>query len=275
MIPKIVTTQRDFSGGEINSDGRRSEDTALFKASARQMSNWRILNSRKPQQRPGRRARYPGGGRADPVRMSSGHEFDLNFTGDGVLSVRNASGALLFAQAGLPWTAGTLKYITWVPYLNSIYITHPSMQPRVLSWDGVSTWSLAVYSEQINAAGQKRTPFYRISPHGITLKPSGTSGSILLDASSAIFTTNAWLNTRLRYINKQMTITAIASPTQAVAMVNETLPPGQAIHLVSDPTSIVRVGELVAGSKSSARGQVVLVDGPRNDSSCSTIYIDG
>jgi hypothetical protein len=85
----------------------------------------------------------------------------------------------------------------------------PGHAPQVLTWDGARHGRSTDYAELV-LGGQKRTPFYRISPQGITLLPGARTGSgITLHASAPVFKP-PMVGTRMRFIGRQMLITAVA-----------------------------------------------------------------
>ena len=266
-IAKITGAQIDFSAGELDDSVKRAHDS-IQKIGARQMSNWRILSSKSVQNRPGRSALFPASGRVEEVPMPGGSVFFLNFFA-GNLSVFSFAGTQVFnattvhrvpgdAGFAIPWTAPTLNGITWAQAGKTIYIAYPdgapNNVPQVLSWDGVSTWTLAPYVETATPAGQKRTPFYRISAPNITLLPSATTGNINITFSQAVLSAGM-VGTRLQFCGRQLTITGVSSPTTGTATVNEPLPPGQTLTYTTLIGSI-NIGDLVIGSTSSAEGIV-------------------
>ena len=85
MTPSVVTAQRDFSSGEIDASLKRDDENPILKSGARQMRNWRILNSKKVQNRSGRRALFSDGPRVEEISMA-GSTFHLCF-GNGTLKV--------------------------------------------------------------------------------------------------------------------------------------------------------------------------------------------
>ena len=266
-IPKIINAQRDFSAGELDEGIKRADELGVMKTGAREMVNWRILSSKTIQNRPGRTAMFTlsGGvfGRVEEFRMG-GQLFYIAFAPGGI-GIINALGVLISVYNSLtinginfpiPWTAGNLGGITWTQIHNSIYITYPdgapNNVPQVFTWDGV-VFTLASYLEAINGA-QKRTLFYRISPQGITLQPSGTTGNINIKFSANVLVP-AMGGTRLEYCGRQMIITSVSSGTTGTATVNEPLPPGQILTL-SSPTGSFNLGDEVKGSVSGATGIV-------------------
>jgi hypothetical protein len=268
-IAKITGAQIDFSAGELDESIKRAHDS-IQKIGARQMLNWRILSSKAVQNRSGRSALFPAIGRTEEVAMPGGSIFFLNFSAAS-LKVFSFAGAQVFSASTLlltptgspiaiPWTANTLSGITWAQIGKSIYIAYPdgapNNTPQVLSWDGVSTWTLAPYTETLNVgSGQKRTPFYRISPPNVTLLPSATSGTITVTASSAVFSAGM-VGTRLQFCGRQLTITGFTSSTVVSAIVNEQLPPGQTLSYSGTLQGSINIGDVVTGAITGAQGIV-------------------
>jgi hypothetical protein len=271
-IPKITGAQIDFSAGELDDSVKRAHDS-IQKIGARQMLNWRVLSSKAIQNRPGTSALFPlfgaVAGRVEEFVMG-GQVFFLGFAG-GAIGVISAAGSLLFStntyhripnDAGfaIPWTVASVGGIVWTQIKNSIYIAYPdgapNNVPQVLSWNGVSTWTLTPYIENINiGSGQKRTLFYRLSPPNITLQPSATTGNITVTASSAVFSAGM-VGTRMLFCGRQFTITAFTNTTQVSATVNETLPPGQTLSYSGTLQGQINIGDVVTGSITGAQGIV-------------------
>lgn len=263
MVAKILGAQRDFSYGEVDVALKRADDHPARKAGLRQMANARILNSGAVQDRPGRRALYPvtnSGKRTERVVMASGSNFDIQFAA-GRLKIIDSTGTTVgnFTTQGngaaLPWsTAANIATIVYAVFNKSIYVTYTGMRPQIVSWDGASTWTIADYNETVTPGGQKRTPFYRISPQDITLQPSATVGNINVDFSSAIAVAGM-VGTRLRYCGRQLTLTGLTSTTRMTATVNEPLPPSQTLTLTG-LVGAINLGDEVIGSVSNAKGIV-------------------
>jgi hypothetical protein len=256
-IAKQVTTQRDWSSGELDISMKRADDMPEMRAGARQLSNWRILNSRAIQNRPGRSAVFLESGRVEKVTMSPGNTFYLVF-GAGKMRVYTLAGAKVFDQSGMPWALNTVQKIVWDIYKLNIYIFFPGNVPQILTWNGASTWSIANYAESVVGTGQKRTAFYRISPIGITMQPSATTGSVTLTFSSGMALTSSYIGTRMRFVNHQLLITAVADATHATATVEESLFPGAVMTGGSgvDLTQFFQIGDVVIGGTNNAKGVV-------------------
>ena len=156
----------------------------------------------------------------------------------------------------MPWVSqADINSIVYAIFGLSIYITFGhSMRPQVISWNGVSTWTIADYTELVTGS-QKRTPFYRISPQGIFLTPGGTTGVATINVSQPVFVAGH-VGTRLRFINRQMLITAITNSTTATVTIEESLPGSQVINFGSDPHAVFGIGDEVIGSVSNSKGIV-------------------
>ncbi len=269
MVEKILGAQRDFSFGEVDPALKRSDDHPARKAGLRQMVNARILNSRAVQDRPGRSALYPitnSGTRTERFTISPGNVYDIQFAA-GRLKIIDSTGTtvgnftLQGNGAALPWASfADIQKIVYVVHqsLKQIVITFGhAMRPQVVSWDGVSTWSITDYAEQV-LAGQKRTWFYRVSPQGITMLPGAQTGSTSLVASAAVFTASH-VGTRMRYCNRQMLITAVADSTHATVTIEESLPGHQDIGVGSDPRGFMSIGDVIIGQTSGSKGIITAI----------------
>lgn len=261
MVQKILGAQRDFSFGEIDVALKRADDHPARKAGLRQMANARILNSGAIQDRPGRRALFPiydGSRRTEEITMSPGNVFKLVF-GTSILTIYNSSNSVvarITAQGNgnlLPWTSVNVNQIVYCVFGLSIYITFPGMRPQVITWSGVSTWSVADYIEAL-VGGQKRTPFYRLSPQNVTMLPNGITGNIRVQFSAQI-ASPALIGTRMRYCGRQILLTGYVDPGTMNALVVEPLPPGVTLT-VSGAHGNFALGDEVRGAQSSAIGIV-------------------
>jgi hypothetical protein len=270
-IPKIIGAQRDFSAGELDVSTKRADESPVMKTGARQMSNWRILSSKALQNRPGRSAIFPIAAdeqRVEKVTMGPAQDFYIGF-GNGGLAIYNMAGTLVFLTnvrgdgLVIPWSPGNLNEITYVVDRARLQIiicylaSTPLNVPQILTWDGVSqtsTWTITNWAPAIGIGGQVQTAFYRLSPQGVTLLPSGTNGNITITFSSGILTTGM-VGTRLTYCGRQLQITARTNATTGSATTIEPLPPSQTLTL-GTATGKFQVGDEVRGSISGALGIV-------------------
>lgn len=271
-IPKQLVVINDFSSGEVDVDLKRGGDSPSA-SGGRQMANWRVLNSKKKANRPGRSALFLESGRVDEILMSPGNKFFLAF-GNGYLKVYNAAGAQVFSTAlrgdgsPIPWTTPSLGNIVWALSAGtqkSVYIAYldsfPSNTPQVLTWDGVSqtsSWSIANYAEAVLAGGQKRTIFYRLSPQNVTMLPSGTTGNISITFSAPVLVAGM-VGTRMTWAGRQILITGITDSQHGSATVIEPLPTAQQLTLTGSAGNF-GIGDEVIGANTGATG--IVISGP-------------
>lgn len=268
MARQIQASQHDFSFGEVDPELKRSDEHPARKAGLRQMSNARILNSDKLQNRPGKTARFANTfncGRIEEFTISAGNTFTLGF-GANRCEIRNTAGAVVGSfvlqgnGAALPWDAATVNDIVFCLSQNalSLTLTYPGMRPQVISWNGVSTWAIADYAELV-LNGQKRTIFYRISPQGITLLPGARTGAgISLHASAPLFKPGH-VGTRMRFVGRQMLITAVGGTQDATVTIEEALPGHQNLPTATDPRLIFSLGDVITGVTSGSKGLVTAI----------------
>lgn len=270
-VAKIVTSQTDFSAGQVDTDLKREGDSEVYKRGLRQCSNFRITNAKKLSNRLGRSAKFIDGPRVDEVLMSPGQIFYLVF-GNGYLSVYNAAGTRVFnstklgdGSTNIPWTSTSVRNVRWDIYQMSVYIAYadgfPLNVPQVLSWDGVSqtsTWTLATYTE-LFIGTQKRTPFYRIAPPGITMGFSATTGTGITATASSAYFVSGMIGTRLRYVGRQVLITGVTNGATATVTIEENLFPAIAVHTNSanDVRTIASIGDVAIGTPSGSKIQIL------------------
>src|SRR5262245_49436856 len=258
-IPAVANPQTDFSAGEIDSPAKRDSKNPVVLAGVRQATNFRILNTKGMQNRFGRRALFKESDRVEEVVMAPGVSYYIAFP-NADLHIYDSTGALVFNDTPLPWSAATAKNVVWAVYEKAIYVTFPGMNPRILTWDGSTTWVASDFIEQ-TIGNQKRTLFYRIAPKGITLTVSALTGIINITFSAAVLVAGM-VGTRIRFQGRQMTIASVTTPTTGTAIVNETLVSNRKTVTVTTMLYTPTVGDVVTGNPSGASGQVISVAAP-------------
>jgi hypothetical protein len=265
-LGQLIIAQRDFSAGQVDPNVKRNEDHPAFKAGLRQCINFRQLNTKGVANRFGRQAQFFDGPRVEEILMGPGFPFMLCFQ-PGKVVIRQGS-TVVFTATGMPWTAANINQIVWCILQTQLFITFPGMQPQVISWTvNSTTFAIAAYNVLINGS-QKRAPFYRISPHDITIQPNAYKGSGVTVVASAPVFNPAQVGTYLRYIGRQMLITGYTNPTTITVTIEETLFKARRITTNAaaqappvDITTVANVGDVVIGSLSGAQAVVTaLVD---------------
>lgn len=261
-VAKTIQAQRDFSAGEIDPEAKRADQaqdtTAILKAGLRQASNLRLLNSKSAQNRPGRAALQLLSSRTEEITISPGLAFRFNFRADagGTIVIYDTSGTVVASLNTLGWNAASIPLITWAVVQNTVYIAGPGFTPFTVTRDGV-VWSASAFSVFTTAGGQKRAFFYRLSPQGVTMQPSATTGAITMAFSPAVADfSGAMIGTILRFVGRQIQVTGFTSTAALSGTVLESLPPGQILTAAADPRNLFALGDELIGQTSTAKGLV-------------------
>lgn len=255
-LPSQFVRQKDFSAGEVDENAERRDDTEQVRAAGRVCANWRIMGPGSLRERPGRNAVFPRDGRTETILLPGDLRFRLSF-GDGSITIRDATGAVVAQQAGYPWSAENANRIVHSVINRDVLMTFPGSRMKVARRETDGTWSFFDFAFATGALGQLQAPFYRFpGTSGITLQPSALTGSITI-TFSAPYLTPDHVGLHLRYKNKQMRITGYTSPTVGTALVLENLPPSQRI---TDGSGTLRTvfftGQVVEGLTSGATGEI-------------------
>lgn len=249
--------QRDFSAGQIDETALRADDTQMMRAGLRRARNVRIANTRSLKRRPGRRAVLRTTGIAEIVRPASGEEWFMVIEPGRVVFVRSDL-SLTAAFDGLPWGADILPEISWVEEGGTVLMAHRSFRVQAFGYDRLTrTWSHFPFGFATEPGGATREPFHNFFlGTGVTLTPSAREGAISVAASGAVFDPGH-VGGRVRYGERQISITGYVSPTQVNGTVVEKLPPS--FRVTVDNVAGLQVGDVIEGVSSGAKGQVVVV----------------
>lgn len=131
------------------------------------------------------------------------------------------AGGVLDDTVTTPWTSGQIAQLAWTQSADTLLLTHPDVPPKKLTRSSGGTWSLSDWSffTDENIVYQ---PYFKFAGSEVTLTPSGTTGTITLTASSAVFS-EEHENTRLRVGGKEVEITDYDSATVVTVDVIEDL----------------------------------------------------
>lgn len=254
-IPKDLFPQRDFSGGQMSTLARRRDDTKMQRAGLRKAENFRSRAEGGATLRPGRRPLFCQAGRTEWLRMTPVKRFKISFSG-GTVTVRNASDAVVFSASSMPWTADALEDIRWARFDLEVFICWRGARPKVISYDDkAEAWSIADFTFRVNASGKIRAPVYRYAPRGVTITPSGYSGSVTVTASAASFAAGM-VGSALRYYDRQLMITAYTSATVVTATVTEPIPSAYNLALTDDTRDGFQIGDIVENVTQGGKGYV-------------------
>ncbi|QLH40560.1 MAG: hypothetical protein HWD60_18730 [Defluviicoccus sp.] len=120
-----------------------------------------------------------------------------------------------------PWTEDQLSQINWTQSADTLLVVHPEVAPRKITRIGVDSWQLTTWTFQTED-DRIYWPHARFAPASVTLRASGTSGTVTLTASASVFLSQHF-GVRMRIDDKEVQITQVLSATEAKATVLETL----------------------------------------------------
>lgn len=262
-MPRQKSLQTNFSAGELSPEVAMRQDTDQYKNGAKSLLNRRVLIGGGTTRRPGSwwEATLTGPGIAAEFVVNQVTQYIIVFN-DGRMDAysRNVStGALTAAGSitGAPWTGNIYREMDWVQRGNTLFLTHPSMPVQKIDRTSAITWARTVFAFSTGPAGRLEQPYLKIVAPGITLQPSGLTGSITLTASDSIFSPSH-VGQYIRYFGKSMLITGFTDAQHVSAGVVEQLPATLDLTVAVNNFAI---GEIVTGGTSGAKGLVVAVPG--------------
>ena len=219
-MTRIRDIKTNFTAGEISRDLLGRGDLRAYDNGALSLQNVFI----KPTGGVSRRAGLgyvdtaAGAGRLSPFDFNTQQTY-LLFITDAQIAIY--AGGVLETTLTAPWSASQIDNLAYTQSADTLLLVHPQEAPQTLTRNSGGTWTLAEWSffSDDNVSYQ---PFFKFANTDVTLSPSGTSGTITITASEAVFTANHE-NTRLKIGGKQLEITDFDSPTVVTATVMETL----------------------------------------------------
>jgi hypothetical protein len=208
------TLKTSFTAGEVAPELLGRPDLRAWANGARMLRNVFIQPTGGLTRRPGLRhvALLPGAARLIAFEFNTEQSYLLVLT-TGQLQV--FIGDAQVAQLPGAWTAAMLPQLAFTRSADTLLICHPEMVPQRITRTSHISWSVTPWSFI-------HEPFHRFADEAITLTPAATAGSIGLTASAAVFQPGH-VGTRFRIGGQRMRITAVASTTQATAMVEDAL----------------------------------------------------
>ncbi|MBL4898127.1 MAG: hypothetical protein JKX76_00635 [Colwellia sp.] len=264
---KETIWQNDFSLGAVRPEAEERDDTPLVTQSCREMLNTRTLTTGQIEGRPGTlylNSTDAQGG----VEVDLGQErvFDLHIVPSGIV-LRDEANTIEYT-GNLTWTAAPAKFGTfafddisfWVladPDASSILIGSQffPIQALILGTDG--SWGFGQMDFSLGLSGAIQQPYWRYN-EDVTIAPSARTGSITVTASSNLWTA-AHDGVAVRYLDREIILGTLISPTVINAMVTEELPPTYAIGVAS--SSNYQVGDAVEQSILGGQGIITEISG--------------
>lgn len=207
-------SKTSFTAGELAPELLGRPDLRAWSNGARRLRNVFIQPTGGVTRRPGLRhvALLPGPARLAAFEFNTEQTYLLAFTA-GLVQV--FAGDAEVARLAGPWSAAMLPQLAWTQSADTLLLCHPEMVPQRITRSGATSWSIQPWNFVA-------TPWYRFADAAVTLAASGTTGSVTLSASAAVFTA-AHAGTPLRIGGRRVLVSAVASAISATATVLDTL----------------------------------------------------
>ncbi|MBR0650440.1 hypothetical protein GXW78_12260 [Roseomonas terrae] len=212
-MPAVKRAKTSFAAGELAPELLGRGDLGAFDNGARRLRNVFIQPTGGVTRRPGLRhvTSLPGPARLIPFEFNTEQTYLIVLTA-GLLRVFQGDAEI--AALGGPWSGAMLPQIGFTQNADTLLLTHPEMRPQRVTRTA-SGWTIGAWSFAAE-------PFARFAGGDVAVVPSATSGSIVVDATAAVFSAGH-LGARLRVEGKKVLVTAVHSSTRIIATVEETL----------------------------------------------------
>lgn len=188
---KYYHRQASFAGGLYSKNLWARDDLKRYAIGAKDMTNFYPYPYGGFTRRPGTRfvweCKNNTATRLVSFKGDAWRQYVLEFGNNYIRVYRN--GGIVLKSDGSPveiWTpysGDEIKYLKTVQAADRMYICDHNRPPMILSCYSDTSWTLTQYTP-------KRGPFLEQNTEWTTITPSGTTGSITLNASADIFANN-------------------------------------------------------------------------------------
>jgi len=247
MPRRLHTVLTNFSSGELNPLLSSRTDSKAYFEGTKSCRNFALLAEGGVMRRPGTTylASLPAESRLMPFVFSEDEVAILAFS-DGRLDVYNTSGTAITANitSNCNWTTAQLFELNFTQFGDTVFVVHRNNAIRKIYRASASSFTVNTFSFATHSSGYPRyQPYYKYEADAVTIATSGTSGSVTVTASTAIFSSD-WIGVTLRYgtlvddlaVMKEMDITGFTDTTHVTATVRETLAASAATQLWDEQT---------------------------------------
>lgn len=188
----------------------------------------------------------------------AGSSYKLVFTSGKVDIWNQATRSVVTTLFSQPWNSTTATEMVVAPQCSKVFVFHKTFAPVQIERSSAGTWTATTFAFTSGIGAAKAQPYYRFADPGVTLTPSGTTGSITLTSSSAYFSASH-VGLRLRLQGREVAVTGYTDTTHVTATVVQTLFPTVTLPVTSSLG--FEIGEVIQGQDSTAKGEVVGVPG--------------
>lgn len=221
-MTRVRQVKTTFTAGEVSDDLLGRGDLRAYENGAKTLRNLFIFPTGGVTRRAGLGYidTIPSDGRLISFAFNTEQTFLLVLTDEQIdIYLNGVKQETLTA----PWTAAQISQIAWTQSADTLLLVHPDVPPKKLTRNPWSVWLLEDWDYIEGDEEQLYQPYFKFAAPGVSLTPSGTSGTITLTASANVFTLEHE-QTRLRVKDKELLITDYDSPAVVTADVIQDLP---------------------------------------------------
>jgi hypothetical protein len=220
-MTRVFLTQTNFTAGELDARLLGRTDLKSFENGAAKLRNVVVDTTGGVRRRPGTAyvATAHGEGRLVALETGPSQAYLLALSAFRIDVYRDG---IWQATIATPWLQAHLAQVVWAQQDDSLLIVHPDIPPQRLTRQSDVAWNLHEWRFEEKDDGALCAPFARFADSDVEIQASATSGSITLTTSLPHFVAQH-LGSRLRIEGKEVELTNIQSPTEANALVIQTL----------------------------------------------------
>jgi len=239
-MQKVRVPINSFQYGEISDSMLMRTDSPVYAQSAQTIQNFVITSEGSIKKRYGLKHLYTYGLSSAGQAQSHLFKFVFDNNEEYVISVEEGkircfqletSGAVTLVTTltqdtdgnPLPFDEDYIQQYTSAQYGDVMFICHPLFAPRMLTRTGLTSFEVSVYTFDQRLDGTiTYQPYTRFQSQGVTLDPSGTTGSVTLTTSEPYWSADH-VGSIVRYGKSEIEITGYTSTTQVTGSIVDEL----------------------------------------------------
>ena len=239
-MQKVRVPISSFQYGEVSDSLLMRTDSPVYAQSAQRLENMVVMAEGSIKKRYGLKHIYDYGLSGVGTAQSHLFRFIFDENEEYIISVEEGKvrcfqletdGSITLVETitqdtdanALPFDEDYLQQYTTAQYGDVMFICHPLFAPRMLTRTSLTDFEISVFTfDQRRDGNQTYQPYTRFQAQGVTLDPSGTTGSVTL-TTSANYWTSDHVGTIVRYGSAEIEITAYTSATQVTGTVVDEL----------------------------------------------------
>lgn len=223
---RIKDFKTNFTAGEIDQSLTARQDLKAYPAGAKQLRNVAVRAQGSARRRRG--LRYLDSLPVDTYQTARWifdvDEHYLLLFRDGAVDIYDTfNETKATTLTGQKWTAAMIGRLRYTQRGDTMIVCHPDLETQTISRTGLSSFTVADFAWETGNSGKRiYQPHHKYALPSVTLNPSGTSGSITLQASANVFTSDH-VGVRFRLVDKEVEVTGYTDANTVTASVKETL----------------------------------------------------